>query len=395
VTAGLIATKEEIRRGETTDIYFRRTMEVLRALGKDRTHVTAEVFVKRYPRGYPFGILAGTEDVLSLLEGRKVSVRAMAEGSLFHEGEPVLSIEGEYGEFCELETAILGYLCQATGVATKTVRLRHAAGNRTLLSFGARRMHPALSAYIDRNAWIGGADGVSAVLSADRLGMAPSGTVPHALVLVLGDTLEAMEAFDRVVDPSVPRVCLVDTLQDEKFEAIRVAEAMGDRLYAFRLDTPASRKGDMRQLLSEVRWELDLRGHRHVKLLVSGGLDEEEVARLADLADGFGVGSAISAAPPVDFSLDLVEVDGAPLAKRGKASGAKQVVRCPVCGHRGVAPRGGDSYCACGAETEPLLAEAMREGKILVHPVEPSHIRGFVLAQAGRYYGDHEEERRP
>ena len=38
--------------------------------------------------------------------------------------------------------------------------MKHAAGNRQVLSFGARRMHPALSTLVDRNAFIGGADGV-------------------------------------------------------------------------------------------------------------------------------------------------------------------------------------------------------------------------------------------
>ena len=45
----LIPTRDEILRGETTDIYFRRTMEVLRATGKDRVRVTAEAIVKTFP----------------------------------------------------------------------------------------------------------------------------------------------------------------------------------------------------------------------------------------------------------------------------------------------------------------------------------------------------------
>jgi len=135
-------------------------------------------------------------------------------------------------------------------------------------------MHPAISTLIDRNAFVGGADGVSVVRSAEYLGEAPQGTMPHALVLVFGDTVEAMRAFDAAVDPSVPRVCLVDTLQDEKFEALRVAEALKERLSAVRLDTPASRRGNFRRILQEVRWELDLRGFGRVRLIASGGLSE-------------------------------------------------------------------------------------------------------------------------
>ena len=108
--------------------------------------------------------------------------------------------------------------------------------------------------------------------------------MPHALILLLGDTVRAVREFDGAVDPKVPRICLIDTLQDEKFEAIRVAEAMERRLSGVRLDTPSSRRGNFRRILREVRWELDLRGHSHVDILVSGGIGEEDVAALCDLA---------------------------------------------------------------------------------------------------------------
>ena len=255
-------------------------MEVLRAAGKDGVRVAAEGFVKSFPAGYEYAVLAGRDEMTSLLEGRDVDVDAMEEGTLFFPGEPVFTVEGPYGAFCEMETAMLGMICQASGIATASARVKHAAGDRQVLSFGARRMHPALSTMIDRNAFIGGVDGVSVVRSAEFLGEAPLGTMPHALILLFGDTVEAMRAFDAAVDPSVPRVCLIDTLRDEKFEALRVAEALRERLAAVRLDTPASRRGNFRRILQEVRWELDLRGFRHVQLIASGGLREEEVREL-------------------------------------------------------------------------------------------------------------------
>lgn len=386
-----IPTWEEIRRGDTTDVYFRRTMEVLQSVGKDRVPVTAEAFVKRFPAGYEYGILAGIDEMLALFEEREVDVRAMEEGTLFHAEEPVLSIEGPYGAFCEMETAILGILCQATGVATKAARIKFLAGEKTVLSFGARRMHPALSTIIDRNAFIGGVDAVSVLRSAAYMGEAAVGTMPHALILVLGDTVAALRAFDDVVDPSVPRVCLVDTLQDEKFEAVRAAEALGSRLAAVRLDTPSSRRGNFRKLIEEVRWELDLRGFGHVRILASGGLGEEEIKELADVADGFGVGTCISNAPTVDFALDIVEVEGAPFAKRGKRSGGKQVFRCPACGSRKVAPEGAaPSRCGCGAGMEGLLLPAMRGGKLLAARRPPRELRKRVLDQVDFFHSRRE-----
>jgi len=249
-----IPSPEEIRRGETTDVYFVRTMEVLRKLGKEKVRVKAECFVKRFPDAYEYAVLSGRDEMLSLLAGRSLDVLAMDEGSLFLLEEPVFSVEGPYGEFCEMETAMLGILCQASGIATKTSRIRWLAGDRTVLSFGARRMHPALSTLIDRHAFLGGADGVSVVRSAEYLGEAAQGTMPHALILVLGDTVEALRGFDDAVAADIPRVCLVDTLQDEKFEALRAAEALGKSLAAVRLDTPSSRRGDFRKILREVRW---------------------------------------------------------------------------------------------------------------------------------------------
>lgn len=68
------------------------------------------------------------------------------------------------------------------------------------------------------------------------------------------------------------------------------AETLGERLNAVRLDTPSSRRGNFKRIVEEVRWELDLRGYEHVKIFLSGGLDEESLKELADVADAFGVG---------------------------------------------------------------------------------------------------------
>ena len=382
-----IPTRDEILRGETTDIYFRRAMDVLRAAGKDRVRVTAEAIVKRLPAGYGYAVLSGMDEMLSLFDGIDVDVEAMEEGSLFFPYETVFTIDGPYGAFAELETAMLGMICQASGVATAASRVKHAAGERMVLSFGARRMHPALSTLIDRNAFIGGADGVSAIRSAAFLGEIPQGTMPHSLVLVFGDTVAAMRAFDAAVDPAVPRVCLVDTLQDEKFEAVRVAEALGERLAAVRLDTPGSRRGDFRRILQEVRWELDLRGFGHVRLIASGGLGEEEVRTLRDVADGFGVGTSLSNAPTIDYALDIVEVEGVPFAKRGKRSGRKRVDACETCGARTVRPAADPpGPCPCGGVRETLLRPAVRAGRPVGTPSPPRTIRDRVLRQVGRFH---------
>jgi nicotinate phosphoribosyltransferase len=377
-----IASEPDIKAGEVSDVYFARTVQILRARGLTK-RVKAEIRLKSFPQAdWSFGVLAGVEEAAGLLEGLPVDVWAMDEGTLFGPHQPVLVIEGTYVEWAEYETALLGLLCQASGIATKAARCKRAAGERQVISFGARRMHPALAPMIERNAFIGGCDGVAVTKSADLIDADPTGTIPHSLVLLFGDTVRALAAFNEVVDQKVRRVALIDTLQDEKFEAIRVAEALGKDLYAVRLDTPSSRRGDFFQILSEVRWELDIRGFEHVKILASGGIDEYEILKLNALVDGYGVGTSIANAPVLSFALDIMEIEGRPMAKRGKRSGAKEVWRVPgtidniVLAAGKPAPVGAD-----GRPAESLLKPLVLGGKIVRDLPPPRTLREYVLEQ--------------
>src|SRR5687767_7690265 len=372
------ASDAEIKSGEVYDVYFERTVEILKARG-DRKRVKAEVYLKALPEDWDWGVLAGIEEAAALLEGVAVDVRAMDEGTVFAPYQPVMVLEGVYVDWAQYETALLGVLCQASGIATKAARCKKAAGERQVISFGARRMHPALAPMIERNAFIGGCDGVAVTKAAELIDADPMGTIPHALVLMFGDTVEALRAFHEVVDPKVRRVALIDTLQDEKFEAIRVAEALGKDLYAVRLDTPSSRRGDFFRILEEVRWELDFRGFEHVKILASGGIDEYEILKLNPLVDGYGVGTSIANAPVLSFALDIMEIEGKPMAKRGKRSGAKQVWRVPgtidniVLAPGKPAPVGADGRPA-GFLPKPLITA----GKIVRDPPPPPTPRGLL-----------------
>jgi nicotinate phosphoribosyltransferase len=393
------ASDAEIKSGEVCDVYFARTVEILRRRN-DTKRVKAEVYLKSLPEEWHWGILAGIQEAALLLEGVPVDVRAMDEGSVFEPYQPVLTVEGTYVEWAPYETALLGLLCQASGIATKAARCKKAAGERQVISFGARRMHPAIAPMIERNAFIGGCDGVAVTKSAELIDADPMGTIPHSLVLMIGDTVEALRAFHDVIDPKVRRVALVDTLQDEKFEAIRVAEALGKDLYAVRLDTPSSRRGDFFRILQEVRWELDLRGFGHVRLIASGGVDEYEILALNPVADAYGVGTSIASAPVLNFALDIMEIEGRPMAKRGKWSGAKDVLRCRACRSTIVIPAGSSpAACACvavrgearaGGEPspstveiawEPILKPLVRGGRIVRDLPPPRVIRDFVLEQ--------------
>jgi nicotinate phosphoribosyltransferase len=391
------ATDEEIKRGLTTDVYFSRTKQVLEAKKLDRLNALAEVTSGRLPEGWPWGVLCGVEEVAHLLEGVPVDVYAMPEGSIFYPAdyrgvrEPVMFIDGAYGDYCLMETPLLGLICQASGAASRAARVKRAAGEKTVVAFGVRRMHPVLSPMLDRAAYIGGFDGVSSLMGAEIVGEKPTGTMPHALMIMFGDQVKAWRAFDEVVSSDVPRVALVDTYCDEKAEAIMAAEALKDRLYGVRLDTPGSRRGNFVDIIREVRWELDVRGYRNVKIFVSGGIDEETVKVLSEAgAEAFGVGTAVSNAPTVDFAMDIVELEGRLVAKRGKLGGKKQVWRCRECLVDTVLPfdEPKPECPRCVGETEPMLKPLIERGKIVAELPEPKEIRGYVLGQIGKLSGE-------
>ncbi|MBI5740194.1 MAG: nicotinate phosphoribosyltransferase [Nitrospirae bacterium] len=378
------ADAKDILQGKITDVYFERTLKILKAK-KVNPVVKAEFIAKTLPGDYQWAVLAGMEEVAYLLNQLSVRVRAFREGTVFYPYEPVMEIEGRYQDFCVFETALLGLICQASGIATKAARFKKLAGERPVISFGARRMHPVLAPMIERNAYVGGCDGVAVVRSGEIIGEDPMGTMPHALIICIGSTVEAIKAYDEVLEPKFKRVALIDTFLDEKFEALNVAEAMGGKLYAMRLDTPGSRRGNFYRILEEVRWELNLRGHNNVKLYVSGGLKEEDLPVLNPVVDAYGIGTSISNAPVVDFAMDIMEVDGTPLAKRGKWSGSKRVLRCRKCNASGIVPNDGKKHgCRCGGKFNDVLVPFCDKGKALQKLSPAKDIRTFVLEQVKR-----------
>jgi nicotinate phosphoribosyltransferase len=238
--------------------------------------------------------------------------------------EVVLRIEARYRTFALYETAMLGMLSQSTGWATAARQCVEAAAPQPVISFGARHVHPEISDTLDYAAIIGGCVGASTPAGARLAGLSPTGTMPHSLVLIFGDTVKAAEAFDRHMPPEVPRIVLVDTFRDEAEESLRVAQALGDRLYGVRLDTPQERGRVTPDLVREVRARLDLEGYGHVRIIVSGGLNPERIRWFKQEGapvDSYAVGSYIAGAKPIDFTGDLKEIDGVPIAKRGRIPG--------------------------------------------------------------------------
>jgi nicotinate phosphoribosyltransferase len=225
-------------------------------------------------------------------------------------------------------------------------------------------MHPGVAAVIERNALIGSVDGFSHVAAGDLLDREASGTMPHALMLAFNEDTpkNAWQAFDQAAPEDVPRIALCDTYTDEVYEVEQAVEALGDRLDGVRLDTTSSRRGDFPHIVKEVRYKLRELQREDVEIFVSGGLGPEDMRELRDLVDGFGIGGYISNADPVDYSLDLVQVNGEDLSKRGKLAGVKEVYRTRS-GNHVVKPAKNPEPEDPG--TEKLLQPLIRDGEIV------------------------------
>jgi nicotinate phosphoribosyltransferase len=307
--------------GRASDVYLERAAVTLAGEDLDPV-VQMEFFPDRD------GLICGIDEACDLLCSVLQTgdeAWGLKDGDRMSRKEIVLRVKAAYSHFGRCETALLGMLASGSGWASAAREVVDAAAGTRVISFGARHVHPLIGPTMERAAVIGGCVGAATPGGAQMAGLAaPSGTMPHAMILIFGDTVRAARAFDQHMGEEVLRIVLVDTFKDEAEESLRVAEALGDRLRGVRLDTPRERGRVTVDLVKEVRARLDQAGFPKVGIFVSGGLD---VARIAEFVaagapvDSFGVGMTISAAPPIGFTADIKEVDGKPRTKRGRIPG--------------------------------------------------------------------------
>ncbi len=318
---------KQIRSGFFTDAYFNRTRDIL-VRDNNRTRVVMQVFVR------DSGILCGIDEaiaVLKLCAGGPLRVSALHDGDTVAKDDTVLLIEGEYADFAHLETVYLGVLSRGTSVATAVRETVDAAEGKTVLFFASRFDHYSVQAADGYASLIGGADGVSTDANGLYLAAQGIGTIPHGLIAAYnGNTLKACKAFKRHMPDDVDLIALVDFDNDCIGTSLAAARHFGKELWGVRLDTA----GDMRdisvtkadsfgvcpELVTLLREALDAEGFGRVKIIVSGGFNPEKIGRFVRLDvpfDGVGVGSAFFR-KRIDFTADVVLVDGKPCAKAGR-----------------------------------------------------------------------------
>ena len=195
--------------------------------------MTVEFFPQRS------GIVCGMREVRALLSKvlpeSGTEVWALDEGEEVDGSEVALRIKAPYASFGLYETTICGILASCSGWAAAARECVQAADGIPVVAIGARHVHPNVAANIDYSSVVAGCASCTTILGARLSGITPSGNMPHSLPLLLGETVRAVQAFDRHMPQEVPRVALVDTFKDEAEEALNVARALGEKLRGVRV----------------------------------------------------------------------------------------------------------------------------------------------------------------
>jgi nicotinate phosphoribosyltransferase len=227
-------------------------------------------------------------------------------------------------------------LARRTRVGTNTRLVVDAARPKEVMFFPARHDHWLVQTGDGYAAHIAGAIGVSTDAQASWWGSKGIGTVPHAIIAAYGgDTVLATQKFAEYEPEDVRLISLVDFDNDCVRTSLEVARALGDRLYGVRLDTSHTLvdlsvfpqmgafdpTGVNPQLVWNVRRALDAEGFQRVKIVVSGGFTVEKIRAFEAQGvpvDAYGVGSSLFGGR-FDFTADVVQLDGRPCAKVGRA----------------------------------------------------------------------------
>jgi len=302
-------------------------------------------------------------------------VYAVPEGTLIYANEPLIEIIAPLPQAQLIETFVMNQIQLATMAASKASRVVHAAGDRSVVDFGARRMHGADAGIKEPRAfYIAGVDSTSNVLAGQIWGIPVSGTMAHSYVLAFDNEMDAFRQFARAYPAAV---LLIDTYDVERGveNVIQLASELGSefRVSGIRLDS-----GDLLKHALDVRRKLDAAGMQQVKIFASSSLDEYEIQRLLSAGapiDGFGVGTHLATsfdAPVLDTAYKLTEYAGKPKMKLSESKatlpGRKQIFRERVAGQaiRDVIGLKGETAVA----GDPLLVKVMENGR-RTRPSEP------------------------
>ncbi len=224
----------------------------------------------------------------------KCTLRAMPEGSVVFNREPVIQVEGPLAQGQLIETILLNIVNYQTLIATKAARIRLAAGNDLLLEFGTRRAHELDAAiWGTRAAYLSGFDATSNVRAGKLFNIPISGTHAHSLVEAYHSDYQAFKAYAQTHHDCIFLIDTYDTLRSGLPAAIKVAKEFAGKINfkGVRIDS-----GDLAYISKQVRQSLDQAGFNDVKIYASNDLDENIIQNLKlqkAPIDAWGIGTKL------------------------------------------------------------------------------------------------------
>lgn len=334
--------------------------------------VTFELAVRSLPAGYGYGIFAGLESVLSYLEQLRFTdediafmagqlqdphrpefgplyqpaflkylrgvrftgeVYAMAEGTAFFAGEPVVRVTAHRIEAALIEPMLIKLVNRQTSVATKAARIVDAADGRPVWDFSLRR-DPGDPLETARAAYIGGVAGAAIPEAALVHHILSTGTMAHQLIQMYGEEREQQAFIDWLRLYPGRGVLLVDTYNTRRGirRAIDASQETGIPIKAVRIDS-----GDLIADCAYARQALDDAGMTGTLIMPTGDLDEHRILEMLAAEAPFEVtaaGTKLANCAHLGgtYKLTAQDVDDQPLVMKkaaGKTSdpGRHQVFR--------------------------------------------------------------------
>jgi nicotinate phosphoribosyltransferase len=380
-----------------TDLYEMTMIQAYWLLGM-REEAVFSLYSRRLPARRNFLLACGLDDALHYLETLRFSPDALAylatlphfrpdflawleefrfsgavyavpEGTPLFGEEPLLEVVAPIAEAQLAETYLMNQVQLQTVLASKAVRVVRAARGRRVVDFGLRRTQGTDAGLKAARAYyIAGIDATSNLLAGELYGIPVAGTMAHSFVQAFDREVDAFRAFARIYPGTTLLVDTYDTIEGVR----RVVEVVRELGPEYRVNAVRLNSGDVAALALRAREILDAAGLTEVEIFASGGLDEDEIARLVSCGapiDAFGVGTALAVskdAPALDIAYKLTSYAGQGRTKLSAGKrilpGRKQIFRVEEGG------RGVRDILARHDETHPgrpLLRQVMAGGRRL------------------------------
>ncbi|MCF8139102.1 MAG: nicotinate phosphoribosyltransferase, partial [Desulfotignum sp.] len=167
------------------------------------------------------------------------SVRAVPEGTPVFANEPILEITAPLPQAQIIETFVMNQIHLQTLLASKAWRVVTAAQGRTVVDFGARRMHGMDAALKAARAFhIAGVAATSNVLAGKLYDLPVTGTMAHSYIQSHDNEEKAFKAFLSSFPETVLLVDTYDTLAGIH-KVISLADTLGTdfKVKGVRLDS--------------------------------------------------------------------------------------------------------------------------------------------------------------